>query len=96
MEKYNLLMKLQRVWNYCTDMLGFEPAIDAIEKAVERSGDKKLRVAMDTLEEALKRLPLETDFNAWPTQEVFDYSSLTSRNARRIPIPGAPSFPRIT
>ena len=41
LEKSNLLMKLQRVWNYCTDVLGFEPAIDAIEGAVERSGGQR-------------------------------------------------------
>lgn len=75
LEKSNLLMKLQRVWNYCTDILDFEPAIDATEGAVERSGDKELRVETEMLDDAVKRLPPETDFSAMTTREMFDYYS---------------------
>jgi len=73
LEKSNLLMKLQRVWNYCTDVLGYTPAIDAVEGAVERSGDKDLRDEMDTLDEAIKRLAPEVDYAMMDTQEMFEY-----------------------
>jgi len=81
LEKSNLLLKLQRVWNYCTDVLGFEPAIDAIERAVERSGEKELRDEMDVLDDAIKRLSAELDHTAMTTREMFDYygSFLTQR-----------------
>ncbi len=93
LEKSNLLLKLQRVWNYCTDVLGFEPATDAIERAVERSGDKDLREEMDTLDDAIKRLAPEVDYTAMSTREMFEYfgSYLAQRAAdlqtRNVPPP---------
>ena len=73
LEKSNLLMKLQRVWDYCTETLGFEPAIDETERAVERSGDKPLREVMDILDDAIKRLPPERDPTAMHVDEMLDY-----------------------
>ncbi len=73
LEKSNLLLKLQRVWNYCTDILGFEPSVDSIEGAVERSGDKELREEMDMLDEAIKRLSPEVDYSAMTTGEMNEY-----------------------
>jgi len=61
LEKSNLLMKLQRVWNYGTDVLGYEPGVDEIERAVERSSERELRDEMDAFDDALKRLPPEQD-----------------------------------
>ncbi|HEX2948982.1 MAG TPA: RNA polymerase sigma factor RpoD [Armatimonadota bacterium] len=73
LEKSNLLMKLQRVWNYSTARLGFEPAIDQIEGAVERSGDKDLRELMDIFDDAIKRLPSERDAANMNVDEMFTY-----------------------
>ncbi len=73
LEKSNLLMKLQRVWNYCTETLGFEPAIDQIEGAVERSGDKSLRDVMDILDDAIKRLSPERDPASMSAEEMAEY-----------------------
>jgi len=73
LEKSNLLMKLQRVWNYGTDILGFEPGIDQTENAVERSGDRDLRDEMDVLDDAIKRLSPEQDVSAMPVPEMTDY-----------------------
>jgi len=89
LEKSNLLMKLQRVWNYCTDVLGCEPAIDSVEHAIERSGDKELRDEMDVLDDAIKRLSPDLDYTAMTTREMFDYYSsflaqrATDANTRR-------------
>ncbi len=83
LEKSNLLMKLQRVWNYCTDMLGFVPAIAAIEGAVERSADKELREEMDTLDDAIKRMAPEQDYSVMPTRDMFAHYWQPSRPARR-------------
>ena len=96
LEKSNLLMKLQRVWNYCTDVLGFSPATDAIEGAVERSGDKELHEEMDALDDAIKRLSPEIDVSLMSKSELFDYygSYLTQRAAMRRP--GAVCSPGIT
>jgi RNA polymerase primary sigma factor len=73
LEKSNLLHKLQRVWNYCTDILDCEPSIDSIEGAVERSGDKPLREVMDVLDDAIKRLPPERDASQMSVEEVSEY-----------------------
>ena len=73
LEKSNLLMKLQRVWNYGTDVLGFEPGIDQTETAVERSGDKELREEMDVLDDAIKRLSPEQEVAAIPVPEMTEY-----------------------
>ncbi|MHB9024175.1 MAG: RNA polymerase sigma factor RpoD [Armatimonadota bacterium] len=73
LEKSNLLMKLQRVWNYCTDTLKFEPSVRQIERAVERSGDRAVRESMDVLDEALKRLTPERDIDQMSVSEVTDY-----------------------
>jgi RNA polymerase primary sigma factor len=83
LEKSNLLMKLQRVWDYCTDILGFEPSVDAIEGAVERSGDRTLHETMDVLDDAIKRLPMERDPMAMSVDESLEYFSnfLTQRAA---------------
>lgn len=75
LEKSNLLMKLQRVFNYCTQTLGFEPAIEQIEQAVERSGDRTLRDSMDVLDDALKRLLPERDASEMGVDEIVDYYS---------------------
>jgi RNA polymerase primary sigma factor len=73
LEKSNLLMKLQRVWNYCTDALGFEPPVERIETAVERSGDRALRDTMDILDDAIKRLPAEVDAARMSVAEMTEY-----------------------
>jgi len=73
LEKSNLLMKLQRVWNYCTEILGFEPGIDQTENAVERSGDHELRDEMDVLDDAIKRLPPEQDPFSMSVPEITEY-----------------------
>ncbi|MHB9132300.1 MAG: RNA polymerase sigma factor RpoD [Armatimonadota bacterium] len=75
LEKSNLLMKLQRVWNYCTDTLGFEPKIDEIEAAVERSGDKVLRETMDLLDDAIKRMADEDAIDRMSVPEATEYFS---------------------
>jgi len=75
LEKSNLLLKLQRVWNYCTEKLEFAPAIDAIEGAVERSGDKELHDEMETLDDAIKRMAPDVDYTVMTTSEMFDYYS---------------------
>ncbi len=81
LEKSNLLMKLQRVWDYCTDILGFEPTVDATEGAVERSGDRALHETMDILDDAIKRLPMERDPMTMSVEESLEYFSgfLTQR-----------------
>ena len=73
LEKSNLLMKLQRVWNYSTDILGFEPGIDQTESAVERSGDREMRDEMDVLDDAIKRLPPEQDVSVILVPEMTEY-----------------------
>jgi len=73
LEKSNLLMKLQRVWGYCTDVLGYEPSIDSIEGAVERSGDRTLHETMDVLDDAYKRLPVERDPMGMSAVESHEY-----------------------
>jgi len=73
LEKSNLLMKLQRIWNYSTNILGFTPGIDQIENAVERSSDRELRNEMDSLDDAIKRLPPEQDAFAMPEAEMTEY-----------------------
>ncbi len=73
LEKYNLLRKLQNVWNYCTDILGFAPGVDQIESAVERSGDRALREMMEVMDDAIKRLPLERDPSQMPVAEMLAY-----------------------
>ena len=75
LEKSNLLMKLQHVWNYCTTMLEFEPAIDQIEGAVERSGDKSIRDVMDVLDDSIKRMSPERDPFTMTVAEMYDYFS---------------------
>ena len=75
LEKSNLLMKLQRVWDYCTTTLQFEPAIDQIESAVERSGDKAIHDTMDVLDDSIKRMQPDLDPLTMNTQEMFDYFS---------------------
>jgi len=75
LEKSNLLMKLQHVWDYCTETLKFEPKIDEIENAVERSGDRSLRDVMDILDDAIKRLPTERDPSQMLVAEMFEYFS---------------------
>ncbi|HEY3377481.1 MAG TPA: RNA polymerase sigma factor RpoD [Armatimonadota bacterium] len=73
LEKSNLLMKLQRVWNYSTQTLGFEPAVEQVENAVERSGDRPLRDTMDILDDAIKRLPPERDASKMDVAEMTTY-----------------------
>ncbi len=73
LEKSNLLMKLQRVWNYCTDVLAFEPGIDAIEGAVERSSDRELRDEMDVFDDAIKRMSSEQDAGSMGTVVMSEY-----------------------
>jgi RNA polymerase primary sigma factor len=75
LEKFNLLRKLQNVWNYCTVVLGFEPGVDQIETAVERSGDRALRETMEVLDDAIKRLPLERDPSRMSVAEMLEYYS---------------------
>ena len=55
LEKLNLLMKLQHVWNYATEKLGYEPKIAEIENAVERSSNSELHDVMDILDDMVKR-----------------------------------------
>ncbi|OPZ87001.1 MAG: RNA polymerase sigma factor SigA [bacterium ADurb.Bin429] len=75
LEKYNLMRKLQNVWNYCTEILGFEPGVDQIESAVERSGDRALREVMEVMDDAIKRLPLERDPSRMSVAEMLEYYS---------------------
>lgn len=75
LEKYNLLRKLQNVWNYCTEILGFTPGVDQIEAAVERSGDRSLREVMEVMDDAIKRLPLERDPSLMSVTEMLEYYS---------------------
>jgi RNA polymerase primary sigma factor len=73
LEKSNLLMKLQRMWDYCTDVLAFQPTIDQIEGGVERSGDRELRDVMEIFDDAVKRLPSERDLEFMPVPEAYTY-----------------------
>jgi len=73
LEKSNLLLKLQHVWNYCTDALHFEPSIDSIENAVERSGDHELHDVMDIIDDSIKRLLPDTSIKNKPLEEMHKY-----------------------
>ncbi len=55
LEKLNLLMKLQHVWNYSTEKLDHEPKVIEIENAVERSSNSELHDVMDILDDMVKR-----------------------------------------
>ncbi len=73
LEKSNLLLKLQHVWNYCTDALHFEPSVGSIETAVERAGDHILHETMDILDDSIKRLVPETSIKNKQLEEMHDY-----------------------
>jgi RNA polymerase primary sigma factor len=73
LEKSNLLMKLQRVWNYGTNVLRIEPGIDQIESAVERSGDRSLHEMMDVLDDAIKRLPADREAGQMSAEEMHTF-----------------------
>jgi len=81
LEKSNLLMKLQRVWDYSTQTLGFEPNVAQTEGAVERSGDKALREEMDVLDDAIKRLPDQIPAKMSVTEMTEYYSNFLAQRA---------------
>jgi len=60
LEKASILGKMQRIWDYSTLVLGFEPTLAQVQDAVEHlvSGDPDMRTQVDLLEDALKHLSL--------------------------------------
>jgi len=71
LEKLNLLMKLQHVWNYATEKLMYEPKIAEIENAVERSSNSELHDVMDILDDMVKR-NTDIDLMSMTVPEVRD------------------------
>jgi len=56
LERSSLLSRLQRVWEYCQDILERGVRLRDIEKAIERAGDTDLRDRLDLVEDAFKRI----------------------------------------
>jgi RNA polymerase primary sigma factor len=55
LERASLLSKLQQIWRHSIFVLGSEPQLEDLRKAIDRSSSKTLRQEMEVLEECLKR-----------------------------------------
>jgi RNA polymerase primary sigma factor len=55
LERASLLGKLQQIWRHGLFVLGSEPNLEDLRKAIDRSSSKTLRQEMEVLEECLKR-----------------------------------------